>query len=106
VVFGKGGLHAKFIRALLSSDSFFVESEMGRYKAARKVLELRRRAREDISAGDLGASPSSIPIGEGEDEDDEEWEDEEEMEKVFTDGIYYTHMVSPFGDTWSIRVMY
>jgi hypothetical protein len=69
-------------------------------------LELRRRAREDVSAGDLGASPSSILIGEGEDEDDEDWEDEEEMEKVFTDGIYYTHMVSRSWDTWSAKKTY
>jgi hypothetical protein len=89
-VFASGGIHAKFIRALLSSDSFFVDSEMGRYRAARKVLDLRRRGREDH--GDLGASPQSVMMGA--EEDEEEWEDEEEMEKVFTDGIYYTHMVS------------
>jgi hypothetical protein len=36
----------------------------------------------------------SIVTGTSE-EDEADWEDEEELEKVFTDGIYYTHMVSP-----------
>lgn len=89
-VFSRGGIHAKFLRALLSSDTLFVKNEMERYRAARKVLDLRRRGKED--EGDLGMSHLSI-AGESEDDEDD-WEDEEELEKVFTDGIYYTHMVS------------
>lgn len=89
-VFASGGLHAKFIRALLSSDQLFVKDEMDRYKAARKVLDLRRREWEEDSAGDLGTSAQNELDSEGEEE-----EDEIEMEKVFTDGIYYTHMVCP-----------
>lgn len=88
-VFARGGIHAKFVRALLSSDSLFVRNEMDRYRAARKVLDLRRRGKED--EGDLGMSQLSMATGS--EEDDSDWEDEEELEKVFTDGIYYTHMV-------------
>jgi hypothetical protein len=90
-VFARGGIHAKFVRALLSSDSLFVSNEMDRYRAARKVLDLRRRGKED--EGDLGMS--HLSMGTGSEEDDSDWEDEEELEKVFTDGIYYTHMVCP-----------
>lgn len=89
-VFAHGGIHAKFLRALLSADALFVVKEIDRYKAARKVLDLRRRGKED--GGDLGMSQMTIENSQEEDEDD--WEDEEELEKVFTDGIYYTHMVS------------
>jgi hypothetical protein len=89
-VFARGGIHAKFVRALLSSDSLFVNNEMDRYRAARKVLDLRRRGKED--EGDLGMSHMSI--GDDGEDDESDWEDEEELEKVFTDGIYYTHMVS------------
>lgn len=88
-VFASGGLHAKFIRALLSSDSLFVKDELDRYKAARKVLDLRRREWEEDSAGDLGVSQQIESDSEGEEEE----EDEVELEKVFTDGVYYTHMV-------------
>jgi hypothetical protein len=91
-VFAHGGIHAKFLRALLSSDTLFVVHEIDRYKAARKILDLRRRGKED--GGDLGMSHMTIENDQDEDEDD--WEDEEELEKVFTDGIYYTHMVSQF----------
>lgn len=87
-VFAYGGLHAKFIRALLSSDQLFVRDEMDRYKAARKVLDLRRREWEEDASGDLGVSPQTEL-----DSEDEEEEDEVELGKVFTDGIYYTHMV-------------
>lgn len=95
-VFAAGGIHAKFLRALLSSDALFVKNEMERYQTARKVLDLRRRDWEGASAeaGDLGvAAPAhSDESSQG----DEEWEEDEvELEKVFTDGIYYTHMVSP-----------
>lgn len=87
-VFATGGLHAKFIRALLSSDQLFVKDEMDRYKAARKILELRRREWQEDSVGDLGVSNQNEL-----DSEEEEEEDEVELEKVFTDGIYYTHMV-------------
>lgn len=88
-VFASGGMHAKFVRALLSSDSLFVKNEMERYNAARKVLDLRRREWEEDCAGDLGVAP-----GQAEMDSEEDWEEDEvELEKVFTDGIYYTHMV-------------
>lgn len=90
-VFASGGLHAKFVRALLSSDQLFVKDEMSRYKAARKILDLRRRESQEDGAGDLGLSVARIEL---DSEMTEEEEDEIELEKVFTDGIYYTHMVS------------
>ncbi|OCF45359.1 hypothetical protein I317_00882 [Kwoniella heveanensis CBS 569] len=61
------GLPSQFIRAVLSSDYFFVRDEMERYRVARKVMDLQ--------------------------EGWEEWEEEErEVQKVFADGIHYCHM--------------
>lgn len=89
-VFASGGVHAKFVRALLSSDSLFVKNEMERYSAARKILDLRRREWEEDSGGDLGVAASQTEL-----DSEEDWEEDEvELEKVFTDGVYYTHMVS------------
>ena len=93
-VFASGGLHAKFVRALLSSDQLFVKDEMTRYKAARKILDLRRRESQEDATGDLGLSVARIEL---DSEGGEEEEDEIELEKVFTDGIYYTHMVGWMG---------
>ena len=83
------GLPAAFIRAVLSSDSFFVKDEIERYRVARRVLDLRRAGWEgEIEVkGDLSVGSSQDGC--------EEWEeDETELEKVFAEGIYYTHMAS------------
>lgn len=91
-VWAHRGLPANFVRALISSDSFFVKDEMERYRVAREVLDLRRRGWEVEmeSRGDISASYES-------DGGTEEWdEDESEMAKVFAEGIYYSHMASFF----------
>jgi hypothetical protein len=86
------GLPGRFVKALISSDSFFVKDEMERYRVAREVLDLRRKGweAEMDSRGDISVSYET----EG---GMEEWdEDEIELAKVFADGIYYSHMVRPF----------
>ena len=114
-IFAYGGIPSRFIRALLSSDSFFVRSEMERYRVARAILDLRRSGFEadmngpdqpsDRDAGDVGQSTLLDKVVKEEDEDDsasqreaEMWEagDEEEgeMMRIFAQGVYYSHMVS------------
>lgn len=94
------GLPAKFVRAVIGSDSFFVADEMARYTFARQVLDLRRRGWEaELDArggGDISLSGgSSAEASEAEMDGLEEWEDDEaELAKVFADGIHYSHMVS------------
>lgn len=68
VVWRRGGLNFKWIGALVSSDSLFVKGELERYEFAKSVVELRRRS--------------------GIDE-----EEEEEWTRMFSNGIYYPHMV-------------
>ena len=116
-VFGYGGIPARFIRALLSSDSFFVRSEMERYRVARAILDLRRSGfetelngdatQEDRDLGDIGTGTTSTLLDDvvrEEDEDDsasqheteiwDAWEEEEqEMMRIFAEGVYYSHMV-------------
>jgi hypothetical protein len=43
VIFGVGGLNAKWISAIVSADTLFVKNERERYIFARSVVELRRR---------------------------------------------------------------
>ncbi|ORY32283.1 hypothetical protein BCR39DRAFT_523756 [Naematelia encephala] len=86
-IWAKGGIPAKFARAVLSSDHLFVKDEMERYRTARKVLDLRRKGweRETEGRGDLSLAESE--------EGEEEWEeDEAELGGVFAEGVYYTHM--------------
>ncbi|TIC41760.1 hypothetical protein E3Q08_03108 [Wallemia mellicola] len=65
------GIPAKWIRAVISSDSLFVPGgEWQRYKLASRIVELRRRQNK----GALSYS------------------DECEFDRMFADGIYYTHM--------------
>ncbi|KAI0825247.1 hypothetical protein BC628DRAFT_1320366 [Trametes gibbosa] len=74
VIWRRGGLTARWIRGVLSSDALFVRGEKERYEMARKVVELRRAARA-----------RGIP---GEPEDVEEIE----YERLFREGIYYANM--------------
>ncbi|WRT64111.1 uncharacterized protein IL334_001040 [Kwoniella shivajii] len=94
-IWAYGGLPANLVRAILSSDYFFVQDEMERYRVARKILDLRRtgwdQGMED--GGDLSLAAGSAFGMEGTDEGWEEWEEEErEILKVFAEGIYYCHM--------------
>ncbi|PCH33202.1 hypothetical protein WOLCODRAFT_134995 [Wolfiporia cocos MD-104 SS10] len=68
VVWRPGGLSARWVRGLLSSDAFFVHGERERYDVAKTVVEMRR--------------------AEGLDE-----ADEQEWEELFRSGIYYENMV-------------
>ncbi|WVF70896.1 hypothetical protein IAT40_005691 [Kwoniella sp. CBS 6097] len=89
------GLPSRFIRAVLSSDYFFVKDEMERYRVARKVMELRRQGWDDEmeDGGDLSLAAGAEMEDAGSEEGWEEWEEEErEIQKVFADGIHYCHM--------------
>ncbi|KIP01237.1 hypothetical protein PHLGIDRAFT_113180 [Phlebiopsis gigantea 11061_1 CR5-6] len=67
LIWRRGGLTARWVRGLLSSDTLFIPGEKDRFDAARRVVELRR------AEGIL---------------------DEEEVEYaiLFTQGIYYANM--------------
>lgn len=67
-IWRKGGLDARWARAILSSDVLFVRGERERYEMAKAVLELRRK--------------------DGIDE-----EEEREFVELFENGIYFMHMV-------------
>lgn len=43
VIWGRGGLDAKWVSALVSADTLFVRDERDRYNFARAIVELRRR---------------------------------------------------------------
>ncbi|ETW87630.1 hypothetical protein HETIRDRAFT_59801 [Heterobasidion irregulare TC 32-1] len=68
VLWRKDGLDAKWVRALVSSDSFFVRGERERYDLAKAIVEMRRN--------------------EGTDE-----KEEAEFTKMFSEGIYYANML-------------
>jgi hypothetical protein len=63
-----GGLPADWVKAIISSDYFFVKGERERYNFAKSVVELRRQA---------GVLP----------------EEEKHWEELFDHGIYYSNMV-------------
>ena len=65
----RGGLSSKWVKAILSSDAFFVSSERERYNIACQIVEMRRQDGIDI-------------------------EEEKDWDELFTKGIYYVHMVS------------
>lgn len=68
VIWRRGGLPARWVRGLLSSDMLFVSGEKERYDIARLVVELRRA--EGIIE-----------------------EEEAEYDVLFASGIYYANMV-------------
>ncbi|XP_006454545.1 hypothetical protein AGABI2DRAFT_197803 [Agaricus bisporus var. bisporus H97] len=67
VILGRGGLSAKWVAALVASDTLFVKNERHRYDFARRVVEMRRAE---------GVLP----------------EEENEWATMFKTGIYYTNM--------------
>ena len=94
------GLPAKFVSAVLSADTLFVRDEMERYTVARKILDLRRSGWEAEMEG-KGDSSAHGSLAESESDGWDTWEeDEEELAKVFSEGIYYTHMVSDLRHGW------
>ncbi|EJF58475.1 hypothetical protein DICSQDRAFT_172988 [Dichomitus squalens LYAD-421 SS1] len=74
VVWRRGGLSARWIRGIISSDALFVRGEKERYEMAKNVVEMRRAA--------------SAMDGSGESEELEELE----FGRLFTEGIYYANM--------------
>ncbi|KAH9939027.1 uncharacterized protein BXZ73DRAFT_89111 [Epithele typhae] len=71
VIWRRGGLTARWVRGILSSDALFVKGEKERYDMARSIVEMRRSS--------------------GVETDPEEDEDLE-FEKMFNEGIYYANM--------------
>ena len=69
-------LSARWVRGLISSDTFFVQGELKRYEFARRVVELRR--------GLNGVTH----------------EEEREWRKLFEEGIYYSNLVSGLLFSW------
>ncbi|KAI0735694.1 hypothetical protein C8Q76DRAFT_288408 [Earliella scabrosa] len=74
ILWRRGGLGARWVRGILSSDAFFVRGEKERYEIARSVVEMRRAARDDDESGES------------------EGEEEAEFEKLFREGIYYANV--------------
>lgn len=68
LIWRRGGLDARWVRAILSSDLLFIRGERERYEMAKAVLELRRKDGVD----------------EGE---------EKEFVELFENGIHFMHMV-------------
>lgn len=97
-IWSLGGLPASWIRAVISSDAFFVSSEMERYQVAKKVFEMRRAQRQGLKKGwEVERRRSEEEVGEDVDwrADEEEDAEEGEFESLF-EGIFYTHMVRFF----------
>ncbi|KAI9059595.1 hypothetical protein FKP32DRAFT_1614086 [Trametes sanguinea] len=74
VIWRRGGLTARWVRGVISSDAFFVKGEKERYEVARNVVEMRRAAREQDMSGESAGV------------------EEAEFERLFKDGIYYANM--------------
>ncbi|KAF8337930.1 uncharacterized protein EI90DRAFT_3013293 [Cantharellus anzutake] len=73
VIWGPQGLSVQWIRAIISSDSFFVPNEFERYAFASQVYRFRR-----LLTVEAGMSASL--------------DDQCEWDLLFKTGIYYTHM--------------
>lgn len=71
LIWRRGGLDARWARAILSSDVLFVRGERERYEMAKAVLELRRK--DGINE-----------------------EEEREFVELFENGIHFMHMVGWF----------
>lgn len=78
VIWRRGGLSARWVRGILSSDELFVGDEKERYEMAKSVVEMRRAAR------------ATDPDTSGESHE----EQEQEFDQLFKGGIYYANMVS------------
>ncbi|KAI0666226.1 hypothetical protein C8Q78DRAFT_984566 [Trametes maxima] len=74
VIWRRGGLPARWVRGILSSDALFVRGEKERYEMARKVVEMRRTAR----GKELPGEPEDV--------------EESEFKRLFEEGIYYASM--------------
>lgn len=68
LVWARNGLTARWVRAVVSSDDFFITGEYDRYVFARRVASLRRREAIDPA-------------------------EEQEFTTLFSDGIHYCHLL-------------
>jgi hypothetical protein len=75
VIWGRGGLSAKWAAAIISADTLFVKNERERYNFARSVVALRR-------CGGILEGEESFWAG------------------MFEHGIYYSNMVGHFADSF------
>ncbi|KAG8951623.1 hypothetical protein FRC04_005911 [Tulasnella sp. 424] len=77
-----GGLTARWVRGLISSDDFFINGgERERYDFATRVVEMRRREVKLVSA-----------VEEGEGDAELDADEEAEWEILFQTGFYYSHV--------------
>ncbi|KAI8983339.1 hypothetical protein BD414DRAFT_418639 [Trametes punicea] len=74
MIWRRGGLTARWVRGVISSDAFFVKGEKERYEVARSVVEMRRALRAQGVPGE----PPEV--------------EEVEFERLFKEGIYYANM--------------
>ncbi|TFK88520.1 hypothetical protein K466DRAFT_488780 [Polyporus arcularius HHB13444] len=74
VIWRSGGLSARWVRGIISSDAFFIRGEKERYEVARRVVEMRKVART------------------GDDSGESEEAEQVEFERMFAEGIYYANM--------------
>ncbi|KAG9037295.1 hypothetical protein FRB95_006238 [Tulasnella sp. JGI-2019a] len=77
-----GGMSARWVRGLISSDDLFVKGgEMERYELATRVVEMRRR---EILASKVAEEEEDIQ--------EEEEEEEREWDILFRSGFYYSNL--------------
>ncbi len=102
-IWGHGGLPAVWVRAIISSDQFFIENELERYRFAKRVMELRRLGKETNSErrnieSDIAVKEEeeirNMEIDDEEETDEAEEEAAAEMAEIFASGIHFSHMVS------------
>ncbi|KAG7087612.1 hypothetical protein E1B28_013561 [Marasmius oreades] len=87
------GLPPRWIRALISSDSFFVADEVARYTFAKRVVELRRTLRRNAGAPNVSVKGKGRETQQhGFVELSSEEDEEREWIGLFEDGIYYANM--------------
>ena len=80
-IWGRGGLSAKWVCALVSSDLLFIRGERERYEFAKSIVEFRRQGGLD-------------------DAEEDEWT------KMFDQGIYYSNMVDWFRAPFSLPLTF
>lgn len=84
----KGGMTARWVRGLLSSDDLFIRGgEKDRYDFAVRVVEMRRREVRAMYTVEEGVVDDRKAVAFEIDEEEKEWEE------LFRTGFYYSHMV-------------
>lgn len=108
------GIPSSTVRTLISSDSFYIQSEWDRYHLARHVVHERRKGKMEWmdlsfqhpkrldnerrkqrhgSGGSYGDRPNEGPEPGVDPEAKPDFDvDEEEYRRLFAEGVYYTHM--------------